>query len=108
MVVNITFSNRIALMDTTRKRRWNRRLSDGAAFDTLSIDGLSEENQSSSSSLTHSSSRSIHHNVASSPLLNREPFHVTEELRTRINEAIRYAITTFVTFGVLDYKGQSE
>ena len=76
-------------------------MSDGAAFDADTIDD-SSQNEPQLSSLSMSSVQ------VSSPLLNREPLRMTEEFRTRMAEAARSAITTFITFGVLAHTEQRE
>ena len=88
--------------DQTRSRRWNRRDSDGASFNNVKNNLSSEENDDS----THVSSwQSI---VEAEPLLSREPFHFTEELKERITASGRASLTTLITLSLLIFSGQGE
>ena len=89
--------------DQTRSRRWNRRGSDGASFNNVKNNLSSVEENDDSTQV--SSWQSV---VEAEPLLSREPFHFTEEIKERITASGRASLTTLITLSLLIFSGQGE
>lgn len=91
-------------IDQTKRKRWNRRSSDGAAWnsDSDSTEVDDDPQQQHTSSLCSSLRRIL----ASEPLLQREPIQITEEFKDRVAAAGRASTVTFTTFFILIFSGQ--
>jgi len=93
-----------------RSKRWNRRSSDGAAWD-FGTDHLAENDEDRQLQQWHqkrwsSCSMALKRIAASEPLFSREPIRITKEFKDRIAAAARASLVTLVIFSILVFSGQ--
>lgn len=91
----------------TRRKRWNRRSSDGAAWSWESDSDFFENNDDDGEQRRGYSCLALRRMVASAePLFGHEPIQWTDEFRDRIAAASRASAVSFAIFAMLSFSGQ--
>ena len=101
-----TESNQNQTLNRTRSKRWNRRSSDGAAWNSFEGENDDDGTQRQRSCCALAWQRIPH--GWSNTIFSHEPIQITAEFRNRISSAARASFVTFVTFTLLIFSGQGE